>query len=200
MGRRMSLRGSWDAEFGQPSTEGKVGGRLIFEYESPDRSRGWKIKDAYVWIQEATGLGGGDARALWQVALLTDQIDNNQSKITDIATANRYQSCLGAGDNRSVAWMTCDMLIRDAVDADWIVPHGATSPTQCRMIVDEDRIVTNELYILSYGLSEAQNYSYVANYYVVLEEVKLTSTESVFNQIKGIGQDSDHPVNGFPTS
>tara|TARA_R100001530_G_scaffold132532_1_gene105031 strand:- start:514 stop:720 length:207 start_codon:yes stop_codon:yes gene_type:complete len=68
------------------------------------------------------------------------------------------------------------------------------------MIVDEDRIITNELYILSYGLSEAQNYSYVANYYIVLEEVKLTSTESVFNQIKGIGQDIDHPFNGFPTS
>ena len=200
MGRRMTLRGTWQTHFGQPSTEGRTGGRLIFEYESPDRSRGWKIKDAYVWIQEATGLGGGDSRALWQVALLTDQIDNKQSKITDIASANRYQACLGTGDNRSLAWMTMDMLIRDAVDSDWIVPHGATSPSQCRMIVDEDRIITNELYILSYGLSEAQNYEYAANYYIVLEEVKLTPTESVFNQIKGVGQEVEAASAGFPTS
>ena len=201
MGRIMTLRGNWDVQFGVASSFGGIGGRLIFEYESADRTRAWKVRKACVNIQEATGTGGGDTRALFQCALLTDQINSDQSKITNLATANRYQACLGPSDNRTIAWSTTDMVLRDNVSADWIAPHGNANPSWIEMICDADRIVTNELYILSYGLSESGNYLWTASYYIELEEVKLTAAESLFAQLKGTGQEvSQSGFVGFPES
>lgn len=200
MGRIMTLRGNWDVSFGVASAFGATGGRLIFEYESSDRTRAWRVKKACVNIQEATGTGGGDSRALFQCALLTDQIDNTQSKITSAPTANRYQRCLGPSDNRSIAWSTTDMILRDNVTADWIAPHGNANPSWIEMVCDADRLVTNELYILSYGVTESGTYTWTGSYYIELEEVKLTPSESLFAQLKGTGQEVGPQFRGFPTS
>ena len=202
MGRVMTLRGEFLTSFGKQTTFGKVNGKLLFEYESSDRTKGWKVRYAAVWCQQITqGTSGGDGRAVWQGCLSTDQISNKQSKVTDAATARRYQSAIGAGDNRTIAWWTQDMLIRDDTDADWIVPHGATSKAATELICDFDRIITNELYIMTYGATEGENIvDLVANYYIELEEVKLTPSGSVFQQLKGIGQEADHEEGGFPTS
>jgi hypothetical protein len=202
MGRVMTLRGEFLTSFGTATTYGLVNGKLLFEYESPDRTRGWKVRYAAVWCQEATqGTSGGDARALWQGCLSTDQIGRIQSKITDGATARRYQSAIGAGDNRTIGWWTQDMLIRDATSADWIAPHGATQRAPTELIIDVDRIITNELYIMTYGVTEGSTITdLVANYYIELEEVKLTPSGSVFQQLKGIGQEADHEAGGFPQS
>jgi len=187
MGRIMTLRGSFDAEF--RTAYGAVGGRLIFEYESPDRTRAWKVRRACVNIQEPTGTGGGDGRALWQCALLTDQIGPTQAKVTSGVTANRYQRAIGPADNRSIAWSTTDMVLRDNVTSDWIAPHGNANPSWIEMVCDAQRIVTNELYILSYGLTTGPDYTWGAAYYIELEEVKLSPSESLFNQLKGTGQE-----------
>ena len=200
MGRIMTLRGSWDVAFGVASDFGAIGGRLIFEYESSDRTRAWRVRRAFVNIQEATGTGGGDTRALMQCALLTDQIDNKQSIITSAPTANRYQRCLGPSDNRSIAWSTTDMLLRDNVTADWIVPHGNANPSWIEMLIDADRLVTNELYILSYGVTESGAYTWTGSYYIELEEVRLSPSESLFAQLKGTGQEVGPTFRGFPTS
>ena len=199
MGRIMTLRGDWTTSFGTAATFGVAAGKRIFEYESPDRSRGWKVRRAVVWIQGATGGGGGDARALWQVSLLTDQLQKSFPTITTAATANRYQKSIGPADNRSIAWMSQDMLIRDNVTADWIVPHGAMNHGT-ELLCDADRIITNDLYILSYGLTEGALEHYTgASYYIELEEVKLTPSESLFAQLKGMGQNTDKEFRGFPT-
>ena len=203
MGRTMTLRGNFLTSFGTATTYGMVNGKLIFEYESPDRTRGWRVRYAAVWCQEATqGTSGGDARALWQIALSTDQIGRTQSKITDGATARRYQRAIGAGDNRMIAWATQDMLIRDNVDADWIAPHGATSRAATELICDYDRVITNELYILTYGVTEGSSIEdLVANYYIELEEINLTPSASVFQQLKGVGQEAGPgDGSGFPQS
>ena len=202
MGRVMTLRGEFLTSFGKASTFGLTNGRLLFEYESPDRTRGWKVRYAAVWCQQATqGTSGGDARALWQGCLSTDQIGAAQAKVTTGATARRYQSAIGAGDNRTIAWWTQDMLIRDATSADWIAPHGATQRAATELICDFDRIITNELYIMTYGVTEGSTIEdLVANYYIELEEIKLTPSSSVFQQLKGIGQEADHEVGDFPPS
>jgi len=197
MGRIMTLRGDWTTALGAHTTYGIALGKLIFEYESPDRSKGWKVRRAVAWIQGATGLGGGDARALWQVSLLTDQLGFGVTAITDYASANRFQKAIGPGDNRSIAWATQDMLIRDNSNADWIVPHGAMNHGT-ELLVDADRVVTNELYIVSYGLTEGSTIEYQASYYIELEEVKLTPSESLFAQLKGMGQNTDKEFRGFP--
>lgn len=198
MGRIMTLRGSWVTDF--HSAWGGIGGRLIFEYESPDRTRAWKVRRACVNIQEATGTGGGDGRALWQCALLTDQIGHQQSIITNASSANRYQRCIGPTDNRSIAWSTTDMLLRDNVSSDWIAPHGNANPSWIELVCDAERIVTNELYILSYGLSEGADHEWTAAYYIELEEVKLTPSQSLFAQLKGTGQEVGPTFRGFPDS
>ena len=200
MGRVMTLRGEFLTTFGTATTYGLPNGKLLFEYESPDRTRGWKVRYAAVWCQEATqGSSGGDSRALWQGCLSTDQISSSQAKITSAATAQRYQQAIGAGDNRTIAWWTQDMLIRDNVSADWIAPHGATQRAATELICDFDRIITNELYIMTYGLTEGSTITdLVANYYIELEEIKLTPASSVFQQLKGVGQEAEHEVGDFP--
>lgn len=203
MGRVMTLRGNFPTSFGKQTTFGMAEGKLLFEYESPDRTKGWRVRYAAVWCQEATqGTSGGDARALWQIALSTDQIGRLQSKITSAEEARRYQRAIGAGDNRMIAWATQDMLIRDNTDADWIAPHGATSRAATELICDFDRVITNELYILTYGLTEGETISdLAANYYIELEEVKLTPSASVFQQLKGVGQEAGPgDGSGFPSS
>jgi len=93
------------------------------------------------------------------------------------------------------------MLIRDATSADWIAPHGATQRAATELICDFDRIITNELYIMTYGVTEGSTIEdLVANYYIELEEIKLTPSSSVFQQLKGIGQEADHEVGDFPPS
>jgi len=198
MGRIMTLRGDFPSQFGTAATYGVAAGRKVFDYESPDRSRAWKVRRAVVWIQEATGTGGGDARALWQVSLLTDKLQRDFAAISSSGTANRYQRAIGPSDNRSIAWMSQDMLIRDNVNADWIAPHGAINHGT-ELLCDADRIVTNELYIVSYGLTEGALFTYTASYYIELEEVKLSPSESLFAQLKGVGQNTDpeYPF-GFP--
>jgi len=197
MGRIMTLRGDWMTDVGTHTTYGTARGQKIFEYESPDRTKGWKVRRAVVWIQGATGGGGGDARALWQVSLLTDQLGRDFAAITSTASANRYQKAIGPGDNRSIAWATQDMLIRDNVSADWIIPHGAMNHGT-ELLVDADRVITNELYIVSYGLTEGATAEYDASYYIELEEVKLTPSESLFAQLKGMGQNTEKEFRGFP--
>ena len=61
--------------------------------------------------------------------------------------------------------------------------------------------IRDRLYIMTYGATEGENIvDLVANYYIELEEVKLTPSGSVFQQLKGIGQEADHEEGGFPTS
>jgi len=202
MGRTMTLRGSWTTSFGAATSFGLAAGRLIFEYESPDRTRAWKVRYASAWVQECmVGATGNDQRALWQVSLLTDQLDSQQSKILDQATANRYQKAIGPADNRSIGWIQEDMLIRDNVTADWIGPDNGSSRSQMEFVLDADRIITNELYIVSYGLTEGVLLEDIeCSYYIELEEIKLTAQESLFAQLKGTGQEVGPQFRGFPSS
>lgn len=202
MGRIMTLRGSWTSTFGPATAYGATSGRLIFEYESPDRTRAWKVRYASAWVQECmVGATGNDQRALWQVSLLTDQLDSLQAKIVDAGSANTYQKAIGPADNRSIAWIQEDMLIRDNVTADWIGPDNGSSRSQMEFVCDANRIITNELYIVSYGLTEGTALTDIeCSYYIELEEIKLTPQESLFAQLKGTGQEVGPQFRGFPTS
>ena len=199
MGRTMTLRGNFPVAFGNASNFGAVDGRKIFEYASVNSRRGWKVRRAYAWIQEPVGLGGGDGRALWSCSLMTDKIQGGfVSGITSAATANDFLRAIGPSDNRSIGWLTQDMIIRDNVNADWVAPHGATQGRATEMITDADRIITNELYIVSYGLSEADGITYEGSFYIELEEIKLSPARSLFQQLKGMGQDTEPVFRDWP--
>ena len=199
MGRIMTLRGKFQTAFGAAASYGDTAGKIIFEYESPDRTRAWKIRKALAWVQAPIGTGG-TGRAWWAVSLLTDQLQNDFIQITDAASANKYLNAIGPADNRSVAWMTQDMIRRDNVNADWLTAHGATSEQATSLQVDVDRYITNELYIVSYGVTEGALHELDASYYIELEEVKLSPSESLFAQLKGTGQEVGTTISGFHES
>lgn len=199
MGRIMTLRGTFETSFGAASSYGAAAGQLIFEYESPDRTRAWKIRKAIAWIGEPISTGG-TGRAWWAVSLLTDQIAPEFIQITSAATANRYLHAIGPADNRSIGWMTQDMIRRDNVNADWLTAHGATPTQATELQVDVDRYITNELYIVSYGVSEGSLQVLEGAYYIELEEVNLTPSQSLFAQLKGTGQEVGPTFRGFPDS
>ena len=186
MGKTMTLRGELDMQFGRSSTFGEAREHQIFQYESPDRQRGWRVKYACVWVQEVYNTGAGDGRTIGVYSLATDTLGPVQ--ITDGDTAKEWLGRMGASDNRTIGWNTQDYQQRDNVDADFIMPTGGMRP-QCEFILDEDRILTNQLWIQSYGLTEETNLSTKLNYYVVLEALKITPSESVLQQLKGMGQD-----------
>ena len=185
MGKTMTLRGSIDnVEFGNASE------KLILSYESPDRSRGWKITGAFVWAKNNTGGayadGTRDANYGAFFRLQTDSISNLQA--TDF---------LSADESRVVAWanVSYNNLMNAAGAASGQMSVHGDFTRNSEFLIDVDRIVTNELYIagVSYisSLSDnppPQDYSYM----IVMEEIKIKPTESVLQQLKGIGQDIDN--------
>ena len=57
------------------------------------------------------------------------------------------------------------------------------------MLLDVDRLITNELWIHSFGVTEGTaDLEIQANYYIELELTKITPSESVLQQLKGQGQ------------
>lgn len=171
MGRTFSLRGVYFfADNAIPEQ------KLLLDYVSPDRTKAWKIKEAYIWPSDYRAeIGGTDVRACLAATLWTDQ-----------HTIAKTDLSFSAADNRQCAWAMDDYLVRHGGD-DFIVPEGGGITT---FLIDPDILVTKELYLSAVFTTEAtvspkRNWNYV----VVLEEVKVSPSQSLFQQIKGMGQD-----------
>lgn len=175
MGRTFSLRGTVtqdDNTFGQH--------HQILEYESPDRTKGWKIREAYVWPagwQESVGSSDGQYGLAAHLS-------------TDSWTIVGAEEYLDTSDNRQCAWIWDQLIMRHDTSGDMLLPAGGNNYTK-RMLIDPDTTVSTALYIAIAGRTE---FALVSNsrqwsYMVVLEEVTLAPQESVFLQIKGMGQD-----------
>jgi len=185
MGRAMTLRGSFDMLIGRNTAYGGSTEERLFAYESMDRTRGWRVTYASIWIQELLhGTGGGDSRALAQWTLSTDTL--GAVVISTAATAREWERRMGPGDNRTIAWRTADYQTRENTNADFLVEN----PGPTAMILDVDRIVTNELWVQAFGVTEGgADLTLQCGYVIELEEVKISPSESVLQQLKGIGQD-----------
>jgi hypothetical protein len=189
MGRLMTLRGAEDIRIGRATAFGSSSENRIFAYESSDRTKAWRVIRAYFWVQRTiTGTAGGDNRACLSAALATDSLGT--VAISDVTTAQEWIDRMGAGDNRTIAWAQQDYQMRDNTDGDMIFCTSGMR-NQAEFICDADRLLTNELWLTTYGLTETTNLDTQINYYIELEEMKVTPSQSVFQQIKGIGQDID---------
>lgn len=186
----MTLRGAFEMNIGRNTSYGASSDALLFTYDSIDRTRAWRVTYASVWLQELLhGTGGGDSRALCQYTLSTESLGS--VSITTGATAREWERRMGASDNRNMAWLSTDYQTRENTNADFLVPAIAGQPS---FRLDEDRIIVNELWIHAFGVTEGgADLSLEANYYIELEQVKITPAESVIQQLKGIGQ-STEPV------
>lgn len=152
----------------------------IFDYVSPDRTRAWRVKHAHVWpitIREDTGSDEGKIAAQFAIA-------------TDDGWNTKWDGILDPTENRTFGWALWSGFVRENGSSDFICPESGylTSP----FTIDPDTIVVKELWIAmcsttESGTSPVRDWGYM----VVLEEVKVTPAQSIFQQIKGMAQNVD---------
>jgi len=183
-GRLMTLRGSREIT---TQGNGTSGGETyeIFSYKSPDQSRGWKIVDAFCWLDMFSNLGGGDNRLGLQACLTTDIIAANVtgSQASQKAYLKQYQPA----DNRTIAWNLQDYQNRDDSANDFLLPSSAFIDST-KFIYDSDRIINRELYLNAIANTEGTTTTTGTHYYIVLEEIVMTDVESIMSSVKSIAQ------------
>lgn len=177
MGRRLTLRGLYeldDNELGNP--------QLLFDYVSPDRTRAWKVIRAAFWPKTwKAEIGTADGQMLVCACLSTDDM-----------TITKTQHMQDVSDNRQIAWAQHLYNIRASPVADYIGLNGAMIGALDDFVVDPDHVVVNELWLTLASLSDSSTSpTREYNYLITLEEITITPSESVLQQIKGIGQNID---------
>ncbi len=184
-GKTYTLRGSFPMELNGSTVFSGELAENIFSYDSFDQTKGWIVKNCWAWIDMIDGTGGGDSRLGLQFCLTTDTLNANAggsiTGLKDFLEQYRPQ------DNRTIAWNQQDVHRRDNVNKDFIMPTNAFIDT-CSFLIDEDRIITRDLFLQGYGTTEGATVTTNVNYFIALEEVELTPTENIMSQIKGISQ------------
>ena len=156
----------------------------IFAFESGDQTKSWKIKEIQVWLNPFVE-SGGDTRGLLSYCLTTDFLTPPDSANP---TAMRiYAEQFYASDNRGIAWGFLDFHNRDAtvndfrIPAQGIIPHG--------MIADGRRAINYLILNCMISSESSAIDDNVVNYRIVMEEIKVTPTESIMHQVRGLAQD-----------
>ena len=152
---------------------------LILSYDSPDRTKGWIVEDAWMWISNPFSTISNDSNLMLMGSLTTEFYPPANTAIQS------------PDDNRAIGWMTKQYIGRNA-SVDFFLPN-AVSLTGCDFLLDLDRIVTNDLYINARAYdSSSTSVTVEVGYMIVLRQVKLQPTESVLQQLKGVGQDIEN--------
>jgi len=173
MGRIFSLRGNYSL------ADNALGQHLkIFDYISPDRTRAWKVIEAWICPRDFRAeIGGSDGQICVQAHLSTDEW-----------ILKEFDEILNVSDNRQCAWFNQQFVMR-AGTTDFIAPANG-QPMGGFGFCDPDTVVVKELFLAMSLVSESTTSpTRDWNYVVILEEMKITSSESVLQQVKGIGQD-----------
>jgi len=155
----------------------------IFAYESPDQTKSWKIKEIQVWMDPFVD-SGGDGRSILSYCLTTDFLDEPDS--ANPTAMRAYAKQFNASDNRGIAWGMTDYQNRDASSVDFRVPGQGIIPFG--MIADGRRAI-NYLILNTMVSTENSSTTAVINYRILMEEIKITPTESILHQVRGISQD-----------
>jgi len=191
-----TLRGTIPITIGTFSTYGESSLARIFQYSSPDQTRAWRIRYAAIWVNGSfTGTAGGDTRTLIQTTLSTDTLtlDGTPPGISSGDLANAWLRVMSPDDNRSIGWTVQDYMNRDATNGDFLLPDGGAAG-QREMLVDFERLVTNELWLAVYAATESGESVVDLAYYIELEQLKIKPEESVLQILKGQGQDVGGPL------
>lgn len=177
MGRILTLRGSIDTTVNNTI----VAEKLALSYESPDRTRGWKVTGAWLWL--------GDVGAQNNIISNNNPVLYGSLSTDQLPFPVRTAAVTTIDDNRLFGWTSCHY--RGFDTGNYYVGH-ATVPADQSFLIDKDRIITNELYVYA-GFLANGGLTLPApvkiNYMIALEEVKLDPSQSVLQQLKGIGQD-----------
>jgi len=171
MGRIFSLRGKLNLIDNQNTVN-----HSIFDYVSPDRARAWKILTAHVWPVDVVAINADDGFMCFQAALATDAGKFQSANLSD------------PSENRFCGWAQQTYNTRDGA-TNYITPNGVALHDMA-MLLDPDTVVTKELYLNICNTSDIDsNKDRDWGYLIVLEEMRISPSESLFQQIKGMGQD-----------
>lgn len=184
MGRTMTIRGTLDGVSFNNIPEEK----LILSYESPDRTKAWKVTGAFVWPLDNTyGIPTNPKSSIdhasgYMAVLQTDTIPR---------TTN--EKFLAAEESRNIAWLNASnyQVLNGPGGYQFSGQLGTGFVQGTDMLIDVDRLVTNQLYLsaIAYTASGDNPGTLALSYMVVLEEVKVSNSQSLLQQLKGIGQD-----------
>lgn len=151
----------------------------VFDYVSPDRTRAWRVARAYFWpvgIREDTG-SDADGKMLTQATLFTDAIQSAH-----------WNDLSDPTENRAFAWAFWAGYARENGASDFITPECPPNGI-AEFIIDPDTLVVKELWIIAGNTKEGTiNPIREWGYMIVLEEDKISPSQSVFQQLKGMGQ------------
>ena len=157
--------------------------QLIFSYESPNRTKAWRITGAWVWPHTWDAeIGAADLQGLALGTLMTDTATYTGG-VNDISNVS---------DNRQCAWHSAQYNLR-AGGTDFLTRNGAGSPDGYGFLVDEDTLIVNALYLnFGFRTESATSPNREWNYLITMEAEKVSPWQSIFQQIKGMGQDIDN--------
>ena len=176
MGRSMTVRGVIETNM----NDSVAGVDLALSYESPDRTKAWRVTGAWVWIDTlAQNTITSNNNPALTACLATDELDA-PVRIGELTTAS---------DNRIFGWT--QVHYRGFDTEEYFVPNAST-PRSNEFLIDFDRIVTNQLYIYALMVSNGGVTTPMpidVNYMISLEEISIKPEQSVLQQLKGIGQD-----------
>lgn len=157
-------------------TAQEISNLLVFNYESADRTRAWIVRDAYIWVANPFQTNNADTNAVLIGNLATDHGSYPRGKVCD------------PSDNRTIGWFSKQYISRNGLN-DFQVPNADTL-AQNDFLIDRDRIVTNDLYLnTAYFDEQDTTIAPKIAWMVVLEEISISPSQSVLQQLKGVGQD-----------
>jgi len=149
----------------------------IFSYEDNDLTRGWKVKEAYVWLSSTRlDFGTGTGQYLVKTCLHTDEGINSGS-----------WGQWGAFDNRIIGWNNQGANERAG---NFASNTGSSFITQTKLLVDPDHVICRDLFLSFQSQSDGgDSPSMKWSYLVVLEPMKMTPSETILSIIKSVAQD-----------
>tara|TARA_R100000781_G_scaffold109679_1_gene74747 strand:+ start:258 stop:794 length:537 start_codon:yes stop_codon:yes gene_type:complete len=174
MSRIFTLRGKMEVTDNASYTQ-----EQIFDYVSSDRRKAWKVKRAWIWpITARTSAGGGaDGQYQMQGILSTDKWTKATTPVNNVADPS---------DNRQFGWVQAGYSTRDGPN-DFLAPQSMNYFPE--FVIDVDTIIVKELWLTISAVDETGNSAKREWAYVIeVEEIKISPEQSVFQQIKGMGQ------------
>lgn len=162
---------------------------VIFGYEGRDQTKSWRIEEIQVWLNPMVE-GGGDGRAILNWCLSTDFLNEPEVTVPANTGFREYARQYNASDNRGIAWGTTDYQNRETtidfrVAGQGIIPFG--------MIANGRRAIN---YLILNAMIATENAQMNAginqvNYRIVMTELKVSPSESIMHQVRGMAQDVD---------
>jgi len=172
-GRVFSLRGKLTI-----ADLGVAANTLVFDYVSPDRKKAWKVESAWAWpITWRADTGVNDGVLSMTAALHTDFGKFQFNTIADPT------------DNRIFAWAQNKYNLRNEQPEDGFIISDSGFLRDAQFVIDPDTLITKELYITLATSSDGDSVDREWGYMIVLREVAVSPQQSLFQQIKGMGQD-----------